>query len=52
VKNGGELAKYPNMGFYLACGKWHGTMPSWGMKWEYIYIYYAVNRRDVYNADC
>jgi hypothetical protein len=33
VKNGGELSKYPSKGFYLACGKWRGTMPSLGMKW-------------------
>jgi hypothetical protein len=33
VKNGGELSKYPSSGFYVAYGKWHGTMPSWGMKW-------------------
>jgi hypothetical protein len=33
VKNGGELAKYPSAGLYLAGGKGHGTMPSWGMKW-------------------
>jgi hypothetical protein len=32
VKMGG-LSKYPSTGFYLAFGKWHGTMPSWGMKW-------------------
>ena len=34
VKNDGELSKYPSTGLYLACGKWYGTMPSWGMKWE------------------
>jgi hypothetical protein len=33
VKIGGELSKYPSTGLYLACGKLHGTMPSWGMKW-------------------
>jgi hypothetical protein len=33
VKNGGEISKYPSMGLYVAGGKWHGTMPSWGMKW-------------------
>jgi hypothetical protein len=33
VKYGGELSKYASTGLYLACGKWHGTMPSWGMKW-------------------
>jgi hypothetical protein len=33
VKNGGELSKYHGTPFSLVCGKWHGTMPSWGMKW-------------------
>jgi hypothetical protein len=33
VKNGGELSKYLSTGLCLACGKWHGTMPSRGMKW-------------------
>jgi hypothetical protein len=33
VKNGGELSKYLGTGLYVAGGKWHGTMPSWGMKW-------------------
>jgi hypothetical protein len=33
VKNGGKLSKYFRMGFSLAYGKWHGTIPSWAMKW-------------------
>jgi hypothetical protein len=33
VKNGGEHSKNPSTGLNLARGKWHGTMPSWGMKW-------------------
>jgi hypothetical protein len=33
VKYGWELSKYPSTGLGLACGEWHGTMPSWGMKW-------------------
>jgi hypothetical protein len=33
VKNGGELSKYSNIGFYFAQSKWHGAMPSWGMIW-------------------
>jgi hypothetical protein len=49
VKNGGELSKYPSTGLHLAGGKWHGTMPSWGMKWatprkEEIYIALIVER--------
>jgi hypothetical protein len=32
VKNGGKLFKYPSTVLYLAGGKGHGTMPSWGKK--------------------
>jgi hypothetical protein len=24
--------KYHSTGFEVACGNWHGAMPSWGMK--------------------
>jgi hypothetical protein len=27
-ENGWELSKYPSKGFYLAYGKWHGTIDA------------------------
>jgi hypothetical protein len=38
VKNGRELSKYPNTCLYFVCGKWHGTISSWGLKWATLLI--------------